>query len=50
VGAGRFRLGSKTLTGGSNNLSTSVSGSIGDGGASGGTGGSLVKAGAGNLP
>lgn len=49
AGAGHFQLGGKTLTVGPNNLSTSVSGSIVDGGASGGTGGSLVKAGAGTL-
>jgi len=49
AGAGRFELGGKTLTVGSNNLSTSVSGSIVDGGSSGGTGGSLVKTGTGTL-
>ena len=48
-GAGNYFLGSKTLTVGSNNLSTTVSGIISDGGASGGTGGSLVKVGAGTL-
>ena len=48
-GAGIFFLGSKTLTVGSNNLSTEVSGVISDGGASFGTGGSLVKVGTGTL-
>src|SRR5262245_6382268 len=48
-GAGNYRLGSKSLTVGSNNLSTEVSGSIQDGGDSGGTGGSLVKVGSGTL-
>lgn len=49
AGAGRFELGSKTLTVGSNNLSTSVTGDIVDGGSSGGTSGSLVKVGTGTL-
>ena len=49
AGAGNYFLGSKTLTVGSNNLSTQVSGIISDGGASGGTGGSLVKVGTGTL-
>ena len=49
AGAGSYFLGSKTLTVGSNNLSTEVSGTIADGGASGGTGGSLVKVGTGTL-
>jgi autotransporter-associated beta strand protein len=48
-GAGNYFLGSKTLTVGSNNLSTTVSGVISDGGASGGTGGSLTKTGNGTL-
>ena len=48
-GAGSYFLGAKTLTVGSNNLSTTVSGTISDGGASGGTGGSLVKVGTGTL-
>ena len=48
-GAGSYFLGSQTLTVGSNNLSTTVSGTISDGGASGGTGGSLVKVGTGTL-
>jgi autotransporter-associated beta strand protein len=55
-GAGSYYLGAKTLTVGSNNLSTTVSGSISDCG-SGGTqcqvphasGGSLTKVGAGTL-
>ena len=45
-GAGAVRLGSKQLTVGANNLSTTVSGVIADGGRNGGTGGSLVKVGA----
>ena len=49
AGAGTYSLGSQTLTVGSNNLSTTVSGTISDGGASGGTGGSLVKVGTGTL-
>ena len=49
AGAGNYFLGSKTLTVGSNNLSTEVSGTIADGGSSGGTGGSLVKTGSGAL-
>jgi autotransporter-associated beta strand protein len=49
AGAGTFDLGSKQLTVGSNNLSTVVSGQIADGGIFGGTGGSLVKIGAGTL-
>ncbi|MEA2895524.1 MAG: fibronectin-binding autotransporter adhesin, partial [Bradyrhizobium sp.] len=50
AGGGEYRLGSKRLTVGSNNLSTEVSGSINDGGfPSGGTGGSLVKVGTGTL-
>ena len=48
-GAGSYLLGSKTLTVGGNNLSTDVSGTIQDGGAFGGTGGSLVKVGTGTL-
>jgi len=48
-GAGNYFLGSKQLTVGGNNLSTTVSGVISDGGASGGTGGSLVKVGTGTL-
>ena len=48
-GAGRFNLGSATLTVGGNDLSTTVSGVIADGGSSGGTGGALVKVGNGTL-
>ena len=48
-GAGAFRLGSKQLSVGANNLSTTVSGVIADGGRNGGTGGSLVKVGTGTL-
>ena len=49
AGAGTYFLGSKQLTVGSNNLSTTVSGIIQDGGSSGGVGGSLVKVGTGTL-
>jgi uncharacterized protein with beta-barrel porin domain len=49
AGAGTYFLGSKTLTVGGNNLSTTVSGVISDGGLSGGTGGALTKAGTGTL-
>ncbi len=49
AGAGAYFLGSKQLTVGSNNLSTTVSGIIQDGGSSGGVGGSLVKVGTGTL-
>ena len=48
-GAGNYFLGSKQLTVGGNNLSTEVSGVIQDSGTAGGTGGSLVKVGAGTL-
>ena len=48
-GAGSFRLGSRTLTVGGNGLSTNVTGVIADGGAGGGTGGALVKTGAGTM-
>jgi autotransporter-associated beta strand protein len=48
-GAGQFNLGAKTLTVGDNNLSTTVSGAIADGGGTGGTGGALVKTGTGTL-
>jgi autotransporter-associated beta strand protein len=48
-GAGTYALGSNALTVGLNNLSTLVSGSISDGGLSGGTGGALVKVGTGTL-
>ena len=48
-GPGTYRLGSKQLTVGTGNASSLMSGAIVDGGDSGGTGGSLVKAGAGTL-
>jgi len=48
-GAGRYVLGSKQLTVGGNNLSTTVSGTINDGGNFGGIGASLVKIGSGTL-
>jgi autotransporter-associated beta strand protein len=48
-GSGNYFLGGKMLTVGGNNLSTTVSGVILDGGASGGTGGSLTKVGMGML-
>ena len=48
-GAGTYRLGSNELTVGSNNTSTTVSGTIQDGGYAGGTGASLVKVGTGTL-
>ena len=48
-GAGNYFLGANELTTGLNNLSTTVSGVIADGGASGGTGGSLIKVGTGTL-
>jgi autotransporter-associated beta strand protein len=44
-----YNLGSKQLIVGSNNLSTTLSGSIADGGLGGGTGASLVKTGSGTL-
>jgi autotransporter-associated beta strand protein len=49
AGAGTYFLGANALTVGSNNLSTTVSGVISDGGIGGGTGGALVKAGTGAL-
>jgi autotransporter-associated beta strand protein len=49
AGNGTFYLGANELTAGGNNLSTTVNGVIADGGASGGTGGSLVKTGTGTL-
>ncbi|HEY4891264.1 MAG TPA: autotransporter domain-containing protein [Reyranella sp.] len=49
AGAGLYQIGSKQLTVGSNNLSTTVSGVIADGGSAGGIGGSLVKVGSGTL-
>jgi autotransporter-associated beta strand protein len=48
-GNGTFRLGSKQLTVGGNNASATLSGSIVDGGDSGGIGASLVKTGTGTL-
>jgi autotransporter-associated beta strand protein len=48
-GAGTYFLGSNQLTVGGNNLSTTVSGDIQDGGTFGGSGASLVKAGTGTL-
>lgn len=49
AGAGSYFLGANTLTVGSNNLSTTVSGLISDGGIGGGSGGALVKLGTGTL-
>ena len=49
AGGGRYRLGGNQLTVGSNDLSTTVSGTIEDGGAFGGAGASLVKIGNGTL-
>jgi autotransporter-associated beta strand protein len=48
-GNGRVFLGSRRLTVANNNLNTNFSGSIQDGGASGGIGGSLTKTGRGQL-
>ena len=48
-GSGNYFLGGKTLSVGGNDLSTTVSGVIQDGGASGGTGGALMKVGTGTL-
>jgi fibronectin-binding autotransporter adhesin len=48
-GAGTYNLGANTLIVGLNNLSTTVSGTINDGGMSGGAGASLVKVGDGTL-
>ena len=48
-GAGTYNLGANSLSVGLNGLSTTVSGSINDGGASGGAGASLVKVGDGTL-
>ena len=48
-GSGNYFLGSKTLAVGGNNLSTTVSGVIQDGGLSGGAAGSLTKIGTGTL-
>jgi autotransporter-associated beta strand protein len=49
AGGGIYFLGSKQLIVGSNNLSTTVSGAIEDGGQDGGAGGSLIKVGVGVL-
>jgi autotransporter-associated beta strand protein len=48
-GDGNVFVGSRNLTVGSNNVSTTFSGVIQDGGAGGGSGGSLTKSGAGTL-
>ena len=48
-GAGNYFLGGNALTVGSNNLSTTVTGLISDGGSGGGAGGSLIKVGTGTL-
>jgi autotransporter-associated beta strand protein len=48
-GAGAYNVGANTLVVGLNGLSTTVSGTINDGGISGGSGASLVKVGAGTL-
>jgi len=48
-GAGTYNLGTNTLVVGLNGLSTTVSGTINDGGMSGGSGASLVKVGDGTL-
>jgi autotransporter-associated beta strand protein len=48
-GAGTYNLGGNTLFVGLNGLSTTVSGTINDGGASGGSGAALVKVGDGTL-
>ena len=48
-GSGNYFLGGKTLTVGGNNLNTTVSGVIQDGGNSGGVGGALTKMGTGTL-
>ncbi|MFL6790608.1 MAG: beta strand repeat-containing protein, partial [Bradyrhizobium sp.] len=49
AGGGTFSLGGNQLTVGGNNLSTTVTGVIEDGGTSGGSGASLVKTGSGTL-
>ena len=49
AGAGNYLLGADQLTVGGNNLSTTVSGLISDGGIRGGAGASLVKVGTGTL-
>ena len=48
-GAGTYFLGANQLTVGGNNLTTTVTGTIEDGGSFGGTGASVVKVGAGTL-
>jgi autotransporter-associated beta strand protein len=48
-GAGHYFLDAHALTVGTNNLSTTVSGVISDGGISGGTAGSIIKVGSGTL-
>ena len=48
-GAGTFDFGSSAVTVGGNNLSTTISGIIADGGSFGGTGASLIKVGTGTL-
>jgi outer membrane autotransporter protein len=48
-GSGTYFLGSKSLTVGANNLSTTVSGVIEDGGLASGTGSALIKVGTGTL-
>jgi fibronectin-binding autotransporter adhesin len=48
-GGGTYRLGSKALTVGLNNLSTEVTGTITDGGLGSGAGGALIKVGIGTL-
>ncbi len=48
-GSGNAFLGATNLTVGSNNMSTTLSGAIQDGGAAGGTGGSFTKIGTGTL-
>jgi fibronectin-binding autotransporter adhesin len=48
-GAGTYNLGANRLVVGLNGLSTTVSGTINDGGLSGGSGASLIKVGAGTL-
>jgi autotransporter-associated beta strand protein len=49
AGSGTFQLGGKELTVGSNNLSTTVTGVLADGGSGGYTGASLMKVGTGTL-
>ncbi len=49
AGGGIFNLGARELTVGGNNLSTSVTGVIADGGGGGGTGAKLIKTGTGTM-